>query len=92
MELTISHQIFQLCGALLILVAYVGHQMKWMNAARPLYSVMNAVGSGILGFYAIWPRFQAGFVVLEVAWTGISIFAFARAVRANKPEREPVAS
>lgn len=91
MQLTIGHQLFQLCGALLILIAYVGHQMKWINAAKPLYNVMNAIGSGILGFYAIWPRFQAGFVVLEVAWTGISIYAFARAVRAERPQRESVA-
>lgn len=90
MQLTIGHQLFQLCGALLILVAYVGHQLKWMNAAKPSYSIMNAVGSGILGFYAIWPRVQAGFVVLEVAWTGISIYAFARAIRAINPERQRV--
>jgi len=66
---------------MLILVAYIGHQLKWINPAKPLYNFMNGVGSGILGFYAFWPHFQAGFVVLEVVWTGVSIYAFMRAVR-----------
>jgi hypothetical protein len=84
MQLSLGHQAFQLCGAMLILVAYVGHQLKWMNPARPLYNIMNGVGSGILGVYAFWPRFQAGFVVLEVAWTAISIYAFSRALRSDR--------
>lgn len=84
MQLSLVHQIFQLCGAMLILVAYIGHQVKWINPTKPIYNLMNAVGSGILGFYALWPRFQAGFVVLEIAWTAISIFAFLRAVRRDK--------
>ncbi|HET8668185.1 MAG TPA: hypothetical protein VFM10_09410 [Terriglobales bacterium] len=73
---------------MLILVAYIGHQLKWINPAKPLYNVMNGVGSGILGFYAFWPRFQAGFVVLEVVWTAISIFALFRALRREK-QRQP---
>jgi hypothetical protein len=81
MNLSLGHQVFQLCGAMLILVAYVGHQLKWMNPAKRPYNVMNAVGSAILGFYAFWPRFQAGFIVLETAWTAISIYAFVRATR-----------
>lgn len=84
MNLSLGHQAFQLCGAMLILLAYIGHQLKWMNPGRPLYNVMNAVGSGILGFYAFWPRFQAGFVVLETVWTAISIYAFIRASRRLK--------
>lgn len=84
MQLSWGHQLFQLCGALLILIAYVGHQLKVMNAAKPLYSILNGAGSAILGVYAFWPRFQAGFVVLETAWVGISIYALARALRSEQ--------
>ncbi len=84
MNLSFGHQAFQLCGAMLILIAYVGHQLKWMNPARVTYNVMNGVGSAILGIYAFWPRFQAGFVVLETAWTVISIYAFLRATRRHR--------
>jgi len=66
---------------MLILLAYTGHQLRWINPRKPLYNVLNGIGSAILGFYAFWPRMQAGFIVLEVAWTIISIYALARAMR-----------
>jgi hypothetical protein len=81
MQLSLSHQLFQLSGALLILLAYAGHQLSWIDARKSLYNVLNGVGSAILGFYAFWPRMQAGFIVLEVMWVAISIYALARAVR-----------
>ncbi|HWR37757.1 MAG TPA: hypothetical protein VN622_17985 [Clostridia bacterium] len=82
--LSISHQLFQLCGALLLLAAYMAHQFKWIDARKSLYNILNGVGSAILGFYAVWPQFQAGFVVLEVVWTAISIHALWRAMRKEK--------
>lgn len=86
MQLSLGHQLFQLSGALLILVAYAGHQLRWIEARKPLYNILNGVGSAILGFYAFWPRMQAGFIVLEVMWTVISIYALVRAV--NHGERD----
>jgi hypothetical protein len=76
--LSTGHQIFQLSGAMCILLAYVGHQLKWMNPRGALYNILNAIGSGVLGYYAVWPRFQAGFVVLEFAWVAISLYSLVR--------------
>ncbi|HZS99149.1 MAG TPA: hypothetical protein VFA40_20355 [Terriglobales bacterium] len=64
-------------GAMLILVAYAGHQMGWMNPRQAAYNILNAIGSAILGYIAFHP-FQVGFVVLEVTWTLISIYALFR--------------
>jgi len=64
-------------GAMLILVAYAGHQMGWMNPRRAAYNILNATGSAILGYIAFHP-FQVGFVVLEVTWTIISLYALFR--------------
>lgn len=64
-------------GAMLILIAYAGHQMGWMNPRRTAYNILNAVGSAILGYIAFHP-FQLGFVILEVMWTVISIYALLR--------------
>lgn len=83
--LSTGHQVFQLSGAMCILAAYVAHQLKWMNPRSALYNILNAVGSAILGYYAIWPRVQAGFVVLEVAWVVISVYALARNRRQLQP-------
>ncbi len=80
MELSLFHQLLQLSGALLILLAYAGYQMRLIDARRPLYSVLNGVGSAVLGFYAFWPRMQVGFIVLEVMWTAISIYALVRSL------------
>jgi hypothetical protein len=84
MSLSVGHQIFQLCGAMMILAAYVCHQFKWIDPDGALYNILNGVGSAILGYYALWPRFQAGFVVLEVAWTGVSMYGLWRAAHRER--------
>jgi hypothetical protein len=76
MDIALAKQLASFVGALLILVAY-GHQMGWMNSRSTLYNILNAVGSGILGYIALHP-FQIGFVVLESVWTLISLYALAR--------------
>jgi hypothetical protein len=64
-------------GAMLILVAYVGHQMKWMNPRNLAYNLLNLIGSAILAYIAFHP-FQIGFVVLESTWALISLYAMFR--------------
>jgi hypothetical protein len=73
----LTRQLISFVGALLILIAYAGHQMGWMNARRPIYNILNAAGSAILWWIAMHP-FQVGFVVLEGVWTIISLWALAR--------------
>jgi hypothetical protein len=77
MEISLWRQSASFLGAMLILVAYAGQQMGWMNPRRAAYNILNAVGSAILGYIAFHP-FQVGFVILEVAWTLISIYALLR--------------
>lgn len=73
----LMRQIVSFVGALLILVAYVGHQMGWISARRPGYNILNAIGSAILFWIALHP-FQIGFIVLEGVWTIISLWALAK--------------
>ena len=49
-----------------------------MSPRRPWYNILNAIGSAILAYIAFRP-FQIGFVLLEVAWTLISLYALTRA-------------
>ena len=67
-------QAFSFLGALMILIAYAGHQMGWMRSESALYNILNAAGSGILGYIAFRP-FQLGFVVMETTWVVISLWA-----------------
>lgn len=74
MDISLARQLASFVGALLILVAYVGHQMNWMNPRKAAYNVLNAIGSAILAYIAFHP-FQIGFVMLEVIWVLISLYA-----------------
>jgi len=70
-------QLFSFAGALMILIAYAGHKFGKMNPRSVAYNLLNAIGSGILGYVALFP-FKLGFVVLEFAWVVISIWAMTR--------------
>jgi len=77
MEISLARQIVSFAGALLILVAYAGHQLKWMNSRGAAYNILNAAGSAILFYIALHP-FQIGFVVLEGMWVLISVYVLLR--------------
>ena len=77
MDISWIRQIASLAGAMLILVGYVGHQMKWMDSRKAWYNILNAAGSAILAYIAFRP-FQAGFVVMEVTWVLVSVYALFR--------------
>ena len=78
MDISLVRQVASFAGALVILVAYAGHQLKWMDSRKAAYNLLNAAGSAVLAYVAFHP-FQIGFVVLEVTWTLISIYALFRA-------------
>ncbi len=80
MNIVLARQMASFAGALMILVAYAGHQMKWMDDRRAVYNVLNAVGSTILAYIAFHP-FQIGFVVLEITWALISVYALTKAFK-----------
>ncbi len=82
MQISLARQIASFVGALLILIAYAGAQFGWMSPRRPVYNILNAAGSAILAYIAFQP-FQLGFVLLEVVWTLISLYAL---VRSSQPE------
>jgi len=80
MEISLLRQIASFAGAMLILVGYSGQQFGWMNPRKPTYNILNGVGSAILAYIAFHP-FQIGFVLLEVTWTLISIYALFRGTK-----------
>lgn len=77
MEISAARQAASFAGAMLVLIGYAGHQLKWMDSRRAAYNILNAAGSGILAYIAFRP-FQLGFVVMEVSWVLLSLFALFR--------------
>ena len=82
MHISLATQLLSFSGAMLILVGYLGHQMKWLDARRPFYNAVNTVGAAILAYIALRPL-QVGFAIMEVTWTIVSIAALVSSVRAN---------
>jgi hypothetical protein len=77
MDSSTIRQAASFAAAMLILIAYVGHQMKWMDSRKANYNLLNAVGSAVLAYTAFHP-FQLGFVVLEIIWALMSVYALLR--------------
>lgn len=77
-------QAASLLGALLILAAYAWHQAGRVDRDAASYNLINAFGAFLLLLVAIRAR-QIGFILLEGAWTAISLAALMRASRASAP-------
>ena len=80
MDIATARQVASWFAALMILLAYGGQQMGWMDSRSPFYNILNAIGSAILGYVALHP-FQIGFVLLEGAWVLISLYVLLRPKR-----------
>ena len=74
MEISILRQTVSFTAAMLILAANVGHQLSWIDSRKSSYNILNVTGSAVLAHIALHP-FQVGFVVLEGAWTVVSLLA-----------------
>jgi hypothetical protein len=80
MEISLATQVLSFAGAALILIAYIGHQARWMDPRRAPYNLLNAAGAAILAWIAIRPL-QVGFAIMEVVWTVVSLLALVKALR-----------
>jgi len=80
MQISLARQLASFVGAMMILIAYAGHQLHWMDSKKFWYNFLNAAGSAILSYIAFQP-FQLGFVIMEVTWTLISLYVLIRIIR-----------
>ena len=65
-------QVISLGGAILILAAYAGNQIGFIEHTEAAYSWMNLIGSLVLAVIAYGAQ-QWGFLLLEGVWAAVSV-------------------
>ncbi len=80
------HQIVSLVGAFMILFAYAANQRGFLGPQHRAYSLLNLVGSLLLGWIAIVDQ-RWGFIVLEGMWALASIPPL---IKPPRPRKEAV--
>ncbi len=73
-------QVVSILGALAILGAFAANQFGWMRPSQLSYAGANFVGAGVLTVVAVVDR-QIGFVVLQGAWTLVSLWGIVSILR-----------
>jgi hypothetical protein len=77
-------QVFQIGGAILILVAFMAAQRNAMSPHSVVYLVLNLVGSVVLTGVALHGR-DWGFLLLEVVWAVVSAWGLWQLSRGQAP-------
>lgn len=77
------YQILSVTGAVLVLVGYAGLQTGKLAREGAAFNLLNLVGSLLLAWIAIADR-RWGFILLEIAWSLLSIPPLVRARTASR--------
>lgn len=73
-------QLVQVCGSLLVLVAFALAQRGVLDQKSPRYLVLNVVGSAVLAVQALVLH-QWGFLLLEGVWALVSAVSLVGVLR-----------
>ena len=69
-------------GVALIVLAYLALQIERISARDLSYSVLNAVGAGLI-LVSLRSDFNLSAAIIEVFWIGISLIGIFKAARAR---------
>ena len=70
-------------GVAILIVTYLLLQLERLDARKLAYSVLNALGAGLIAFSLLF-RFNVSAFVVETFWMAISLFGIFRCLRAPR--------
>ena len=71
------HDVAGLVGVAFVLVAYLLVQTRHLDARRPMYLLVNAIGA-VLVLVSLWFAFNLSAFVIQCAWIVISGYGLVR--------------
>lgn len=72
-------------GTFIVVAAYFGTQMRFINSDDLVFPVLNLIGSVLLGFSLIH-NFNLASALMEVFWTAISLLGIFKAIFGSDQE------
>tara|TARA_Y100000991_G_scaffold51867_1_gene37702 strand:+ start:4978 stop:5265 length:288 start_codon:yes stop_codon:yes gene_type:complete len=78
-------------GMLCILLAFLLETRNVLHSKQPIYLLLMAVGSGLLGVRAFLID-EWAFLVLEVVWCGAAVLAMVSLVKSTVPGEDEASS
>lgn len=73
-------QVISIAGALMVLFAFAAHQLDRLSKETYTYQLLNLIGGAALVTAAITTQ-QAGLILMEGAWTVISLGGLIKVMR-----------
>lgn len=80
-------QVLSIVGALAVLGAFAADQLGWVTPGRLSYTLANFAGAALLTVVAVVDR-QVGFILLQGAWTLISLWGTVAILRGRGRDRD----
>lgn len=77
------YDIFGTLGVGIILVAYVLLQIERLRSDQPIFSLMNAVGAGMI-LVSLWFDFNFSSFLMEFFWLVVSLIGVGKYLMATK--------
>lgn len=70
-------------GTLIVVAAYFGTQMRFINSDDPIFPMLNLCGSLLIAF-SLYYNFNLASALMEFFWILISLLGIRQAIRAGR--------
>lgn len=77
------HDVVGVVGSMLIVVTYLLLQLRMVSVAELRYSVLNALGAGLI-IYSLSVNFNLSAFIIEAFWLAISMIGIVQNYRAAR--------